>query len=755
MTIDVVQNITPSVQYVATAGQTVYPYPFPIIDNTDLVVLVNAVATGAYNVTGAGGDTGGNITLSTPSTAGDIVTIYRNIPIVRVTQYQQNGPFTSAAINGELDNIYLILQQLAFDNGLALKVPITNIGPPVTTLTPAQYANAYLAFDANGNPTPAALTSSGNITTALLQPFVAPILAPYQASVTSALASLNTATTAVTNALGDLDNVETLVTALNAGTTGYIATFGDSTMWGANPSNLATQVATPPYMQLQNFLNTFMGNTACVVTNFAISGTTCAQMLAGTDGSGLTFAARIAATNASVVYCNHGVNDAFGANSYAPATYRANLLQFVAITRAAGKTPVLVTPHPCLTIGGFGSYARAAATARFAQIMREVAQRHGVILVDNNLVLSKLIAADNDSNQVNLNSPLNILSDGVHGPQTTYYITGNNLADAILGSQIPTLTRDGQYLGAATAACQAVGENVSTTTVSRTGAVVSTGSVSPQTMTICFRVGDTGLDISLLHYIWSGGSTAISVNLDGQGAGATTFPSGISTFSQYAGNFSSTFLQDVETVFIRNCPVGLHLLTLTTSAAGAVSFNGLRARSTRKPTIIGSTGIDLGHRDLLVQKFEMIAGVSNSIAMTDIAVSRFIDGLELEWTAQMTANSGLAICASSGTNTGTNSPQQLLIFGLNGAGYAAVSECTGPGTFTTTALDSTSHLGASHVYRVIVTSASPGSAQMFVDDVSVGTVALTQPYYGGKLGCWKNLSTDNLQFQNISRVWRY
>ena len=566
---------------------------------------------------------------------------------------------------------------------------------------------------------------------------------------------LSAAVTALVQGQNDLDQVETVVAALEAGTATNIATFGDSTMWGANPANLAAQVATPPYLQLQNFVNTYLGNTACTVVNYAISGTTLAQMLAGTDGSAKTFAARITSEAAPIVYCNHGVNDAFGTNQTTAAVYRANLVTFIQIVRAAGKTPVLVTPHPCLTIGGFGSQARAENTARFANIMRSVATQHGVILVDNNLILSKIIQADNDSNQINLNLPLNILTDGVHGPQTTYYITGNNLADAIVGAQIPTLSRASQRIGASSAICRATGQAISPTSVSRFQAVITTGTVSPQTMTICFRIGDVGLDLSYHHYIWAGGSANISVNLDGQGAGATTFPAGVTNLSQLQSNFGTNFLQDVETQLIRNIGVGLHLLTLNTSSVGAVSFNGLRVRNTEKPVILGN-GTDLGQRQLLAAKFSVLAGsTSNLIANTDIVCSRFIDGLELEWTGQMTKNSGLAIVTNQGTNVAANTPQQLMIFGLNNLGYAALSECTGPAAFTTTAFDAVDHSAASHLYRVVVTSAMPGSVQMFIDDVSVGTIALTQPYYGGQLGCWKNLNTDVLNLFNISRVWRF
>ena len=41
MAFDDLNDLSRRKQYVATAGQTVFPYPFPIFEDTDLVVYVN------------------------------------------------------------------------------------------------------------------------------------------------------------------------------------------------------------------------------------------------------------------------------------------------------------------------------------------------------------------------------------------------------------------------------------------------------------------------------------------------------------------------------------------------------------------------------------------------------------------------------------------------------------------------------------------------------------------------------------------
>lgn len=162
-----VPDETPYIQYVASPGQTVYPYPFPITQDADLVVVVNGVTQATdstYLTFGTGNPTGGYIQLNSGSTGGDIITLYRDIAIERLTQIGQNSGYSSTAFNAEYNNIYLILQQLETAQGFSLQLPNTNSPAPTTTLSPASYANKYLAFDANGNPVPAALTSSGSLT---------------------------------------------------------------------------------------------------------------------------------------------------------------------------------------------------------------------------------------------------------------------------------------------------------------------------------------------------------------------------------------------------------------------------------------------------------------------------------------------------------------------------------------------------------------------------------------------------------------
>ena len=178
LTLSSVPAQTPYAQFVATAGQTVFPYPFEITQDSDLVVVTQVAGQApiqlntdqGYTVTGQGTTGGGNFTFAVGLAVGTIVTAYRDIQIARITQLSQNGTFFSSNFNNEFNRVYLILQQLFEASQFDLQIPNTNASQVVgqNVLTPTQYANKYLAFDSNGNPTPAVLTNSGTLTAAII-----------------------------------------------------------------------------------------------------------------------------------------------------------------------------------------------------------------------------------------------------------------------------------------------------------------------------------------------------------------------------------------------------------------------------------------------------------------------------------------------------------------------------------------------------------------------------------------------------------
>lgn len=134
----VINDISPRIQYTAGTGQTTFPYPFPIFEDTDMVVDIDGdikVLTTDYTVTNAGDSAGGDVVLVTAASGGEIVTIYRDVPVERTTDFQQNGQYRSSVINLELDRIVAMIQQIERDIGRAVKVSIVSDNPG--DLTPA------------------------------------------------------------------------------------------------------------------------------------------------------------------------------------------------------------------------------------------------------------------------------------------------------------------------------------------------------------------------------------------------------------------------------------------------------------------------------------------------------------------------------------------------------------------------------------------------------------------------------------------
>ncbi len=159
-------------RFIATAGQTVFPYDFPIYAAADLQVrreragAITLLALGTdYSVTGVENQTGGNVVLTTGANAGDIIVILSAMSTARATQFVNGGDLAAAALEAELNRIRILFQQNARDGRNALLFPPTD--PVMQDLPPITLrANRFLAFDASGQPI-AATPIAGTVLDAL------------------------------------------------------------------------------------------------------------------------------------------------------------------------------------------------------------------------------------------------------------------------------------------------------------------------------------------------------------------------------------------------------------------------------------------------------------------------------------------------------------------------------------------------------------------------------------------------------------
>jgi hypothetical protein len=142
-------------QYTATSGQTVFPYTFEIFNKDDVVVVQNSTTLSEgtdYTVSGVGNNNGGNITFTSGATAGDTITLYRDMAYERTTDYQTSGDFLAAEVNADFDRLWLAVQQNEEVDSRAVRKPITDADSINMELpAAATRANKVLSFDASGN----------------------------------------------------------------------------------------------------------------------------------------------------------------------------------------------------------------------------------------------------------------------------------------------------------------------------------------------------------------------------------------------------------------------------------------------------------------------------------------------------------------------------------------------------------------------------------------------------------------------------
>ncbi len=142
-------DVTPRVQYVASGTQTIFTFRFPVFDPIDLEIRIDGtVMSGGFTVANAGQSTGGSVTFDDPPRAGAQVTIRRNLKIMRITDFQDNGILRARTLNDELDYQVAALQQVRDEVRRTVQLAVDDFSDPGTL--PSARAGQLLGFDAAG-----------------------------------------------------------------------------------------------------------------------------------------------------------------------------------------------------------------------------------------------------------------------------------------------------------------------------------------------------------------------------------------------------------------------------------------------------------------------------------------------------------------------------------------------------------------------------------------------------------------------------
>lgn len=145
-------------RFIASAGQTVFPFDFPLFAASDLRVTrlragaESVLVLGAdYTVTGAGQQPGGSITLTTGALAGDVLVLESAQPIARQAQLTEGGDLPARVIESDFNRLYIALQQLALFYSRTIRQPATD-APGLTLPNADARRNRLLGFDSAGAP---------------------------------------------------------------------------------------------------------------------------------------------------------------------------------------------------------------------------------------------------------------------------------------------------------------------------------------------------------------------------------------------------------------------------------------------------------------------------------------------------------------------------------------------------------------------------------------------------------------------------
>jgi hypothetical protein len=119
-----INDILPKQQYIATEGQTLFSFNFPILADSDLQVFrtpsgqepddaAQALTLNSdYTVTGVGVETGGSITMLIAITINDRITLQRAMPYDRISSYTGGLLFNPDNLDNDFNSIILMMQQI-------------------------------------------------------------------------------------------------------------------------------------------------------------------------------------------------------------------------------------------------------------------------------------------------------------------------------------------------------------------------------------------------------------------------------------------------------------------------------------------------------------------------------------------------------------------------------------------------------------------------------------------------------------------
>lgn len=162
MTDIIVNDIRPRVQYTQqTAGNKVFDIPFPVLDASDLKVAVGYVPQDSAAYTVHLQDTQNRyVELDVAPAVDTVVSLWRDMPFERTTDFTPGADLRAAVLNDELDRTALLLQQVEALVGDSIHQAPYDLHDDLVLPPAPDRAERLLAFDADGSVTVSSRTVS-------------------------------------------------------------------------------------------------------------------------------------------------------------------------------------------------------------------------------------------------------------------------------------------------------------------------------------------------------------------------------------------------------------------------------------------------------------------------------------------------------------------------------------------------------------------------------------------------------------------
>lgn len=150
-----VSSTTSRWEFTGDGSTTVFPYTNKIFADAELQVFSDNVLqtlTTDYTVSGAGVETGGNVTYVTAPASGVQVVIIRVVADTQATVYPVGGSLPSGVIESDIDRRTIVSQQQEEKLSRAMLTPAGQVQLDMTLPTVANRASKSLQFDSAGRP---------------------------------------------------------------------------------------------------------------------------------------------------------------------------------------------------------------------------------------------------------------------------------------------------------------------------------------------------------------------------------------------------------------------------------------------------------------------------------------------------------------------------------------------------------------------------------------------------------------------------